>query len=358
MEKDRQNREIEYCSRCKMKEAEVQCNSCSPFYFFCQSCDEYVHSMSSKKTHERNLLDKNVSRKIGLVNVDNSIQINEINKNEKNTNFNNNNYNSTQFSHFRTQSEFDYSNTVNTGDRNSISNFRSRTQTLQSKDNLSNLNNLNSTMSPRHASSQGENYINEIKRMYDTEKEELITKIHILGKQSETIEFALKDQIRGLSSQLDEANKQHNMAIKLIQDDHALQIRKIINDKDGEIKFLSNKISEIEKSNEELLNKLNEYYNQIQNSRIEYNDKIGRLEYELQRRDHEINETRNYCEKRIQFVNETFSEEKAKLIENYEKSIDRLNFGYKESKEKFLNLINHQEDEYRDLIKRSKIEEE
>jgi hypothetical protein len=349
MDREREVREIEYCSRCKMKEADVQCNSCSPFYFFCRSCDEYVHSMSSKKSHDRNLIDKTVSRKI--VNVDNSMQMNNNDKNEKKTNFNSNqNFNSTQFSHYRSQSEFDYTNTVNMGDRISSSNFRP--QTLQSRENF------NSTVSPRSPSSQGENYINEIKRMYDTEKEELVTKIHILGKQSETIETALKDQIRGLNTQLEESHKKHNMAIKLLQDDHSLQIRKIINDKDGEIKFLSNKISEIEKSNEELLNKVNQYYNEIQVSRVEFNDKVGQLEYELQRRDHEISEMRVYCEKRIEFVNTSYSEDKAKLIENYERSIDRLNFGYKESKEKFLNLINQQEDEYRDLIKRTKIEEE
>lgn len=44
---------IFYCSRCKVKEAEITCAMCDPFKYFCNNCNEYVHSVPSKKFHVR-----------------------------------------------------------------------------------------------------------------------------------------------------------------------------------------------------------------------------------------------------------------------------------------------------------------
>ena len=42
-----------YCSRCKVKQAEVRCESCTIFNSFCQQCDASVHSLPLKKSHKR-----------------------------------------------------------------------------------------------------------------------------------------------------------------------------------------------------------------------------------------------------------------------------------------------------------------
>lgn len=44
---------VNYCSRCKLKEAEIKCAMCDPYKYFCESCNEYVHSITSKKFHVR-----------------------------------------------------------------------------------------------------------------------------------------------------------------------------------------------------------------------------------------------------------------------------------------------------------------
>ena len=50
---DKTNQDIYYCSRCKIKEAEITCAMCDPFRYFCNNCNEYVHSVPSKKFHVR-----------------------------------------------------------------------------------------------------------------------------------------------------------------------------------------------------------------------------------------------------------------------------------------------------------------
>ena len=50
---DQSVQDIFYCSRCKIKEAEITCAMCDPFKHFCSKCNEYVHSVPSKKFHVR-----------------------------------------------------------------------------------------------------------------------------------------------------------------------------------------------------------------------------------------------------------------------------------------------------------------
>ena len=45
--------ELIYCTRCKVTEAEITCAMCDPFKYFCGNCNEYVHSVPSKKFHVR-----------------------------------------------------------------------------------------------------------------------------------------------------------------------------------------------------------------------------------------------------------------------------------------------------------------
>ena len=50
------------CSRCIVKVADFFCNQCDPFNLFCSHCDGYVHSLPSKRDHNRKLIDHNRSR--------------------------------------------------------------------------------------------------------------------------------------------------------------------------------------------------------------------------------------------------------------------------------------------------------
>lgn len=50
---DQPMQEIIYCSRCKLKEADITCAMCDPYKYFCNDCNEQVHLVPSKKFHVR-----------------------------------------------------------------------------------------------------------------------------------------------------------------------------------------------------------------------------------------------------------------------------------------------------------------
>ena len=43
----------ENCSRCRVKPVDVICNNCQILKYFCQHCDNFVHTLPSKKNHIR-----------------------------------------------------------------------------------------------------------------------------------------------------------------------------------------------------------------------------------------------------------------------------------------------------------------
>lgn len=44
---------VEKCGRCQQNTAEFSCVACEPFRIYCSKCDNYLHSLPSKKTHIR-----------------------------------------------------------------------------------------------------------------------------------------------------------------------------------------------------------------------------------------------------------------------------------------------------------------
>ena len=42
-------------------------------------------------------------------------------------------------------------------------------------------------------------------------------------------------------------------------------------------------------------------------------------------------------------MNNNYNEDKNKIVNNYEKNIEKLNSGYKESKDKFISMLNERE---------------
>ena len=44
------------CNRCRIKQGEFFCNECSPFNIFCSECDTFIHSLPTKRNHQRELI--------------------------------------------------------------------------------------------------------------------------------------------------------------------------------------------------------------------------------------------------------------------------------------------------------------
>ena len=146
------------------------------------------------------------------------------------------------------------------------------------------------------------------------------------------------------------------MEIKNIIENHETELKRIVNEKDNQINYLYNHNFELEKANDELVNKVNQYSEQINKNKVGFNDKMNDYEntiFSLQRDNDDIKE---YYEKKINFYTQNFSTEKNKIINSYEDTIEKLNNNYNDSKDKYNNIIKQRDDEIKDLIKQHRNE--
>ena len=201
------------CNRCKVKQGEYFCNECSPFNIFCSNCDTFIHSLPSKRNHQRELIPQ-------------KIIYNETNQNE---------------------STLPFSNRSIQSNLNSNSQFISQNPTYIYENNLNNLNNKNDS----------NEFINDIKKVYEGEKEELYNKNFILQKQLNDTQKKYESQISDLKNTINELNAKNAMETKNLIENHEIELKRIVNEKDNQINYLYNHNFELEKANNELIKKEN-----------------------------------------------------------------------------------------------------
>ena len=79
------------CLRCKSAQPTIFCKDCYPFIYFCENCDDHVHSLSSKSSHIRSHISSlNINHNISG-NINNLNSHSEIINNSNYTGKNNNN---------------------------------------------------------------------------------------------------------------------------------------------------------------------------------------------------------------------------------------------------------------------------
>ena len=52
------------CQRCQIEQANIFCQSCQPFHYFCPRCDIIVHSMRVRSSHIRQNLTANLNNSL------------------------------------------------------------------------------------------------------------------------------------------------------------------------------------------------------------------------------------------------------------------------------------------------------
>jgi chromosome segregation ATPase len=297
------------CNRCKVKQGEYFCNECSPFNIFCSNCDTFIHSLPSKRNHNRELIPQ-------------KIIYNETNQNE---------------------STLPFSNRSIQSNLNSNSQFISQNPTYVYENNLKNKN-------------DSKTYINDIKNIYEGEKEELYNKNFILQKQLNDTQKKYESQILDLKNSINEIKAKNEMEIKKIIENHETELKRIVNEKDNQINYLYNHNFELEKANDELVTKVNQYSDLMNKNKFGFGDKMNNYEntiYSLQR---DNDNMKDFYEKKINFFSQNFSTEKNKIINSYEDTLEQLNNNYNDSKEKYNNIIKQRDDEIKDLIKQHRNE--
>ena len=297
------------CNRCKVKQGEYFCNECSPFNIFCSNCDTFIHSLPSKRYHNRELIPQ-------------KIIYNETNQNE---------------------STLPFSNRSIQSNLNSNSQFISQNPTYVYENNLNNKN-------------DSKTYINDIKNIYEGEKEELYNKNFILQKQLNDTQKKYESQILDLKNSLNEIKAKNEMEIKNLIENHEIELKRIVNEKDNQINYLYNHNFELEKANDELVTKVNQYSDLMNKNKFGFGDKMNNYEntiYSLQR---DNDNMKDFYDKKINFFSQNFSTEKNQIIKSYEDTLEQLNNNYNDSKEKYNNIIKQRDDEIKDLIKQHRNE--
>jgi len=313
-----------YCTRCKMRLANFECSSCSPFKYFCSSCDGYVHAMSTKRGHTRNILEIRNSRIENLP---------------------------------LTKPDLIYQSLKRSKD--SIINMNSLGSEAGNDKEINYHYNLGSNYHGKiSGKAQSDSYFNDVTKMYDKERDDLSNKLINLERHSENTKNSLNDRITQLQNDIRDNQRRNNQEIRILKESHADELDRVTNEMGNEIKFLVGKNRELERSNEEYFDKLNGTTEEVTYLKQSLNERFSLNELERKKAEEEIKSIKIFFEKRIKFINDSFAEEKAKLIAEFERNNDRLNSGYKESKEKYLNLIDSIQKDYKDLSKNSKIEEE
>ncbi|MCQ2819468.1 MAG: hypothetical protein MJ252_19570 [archaeon] len=293
---------IGLCNRCKSKQGTIMCGQCSPYNVFCLECDQTVHSYPSKMNHEREKIFCNTQP--------------QLNQSQNNT-------------------------------------FFSSMQTYNSPSNLSYERDSDEN---KNTGSVSKNYINEIQKIYEDQKEQLINKNYLLQKNMNENAQTYESRIGELEQQLKEETKKNGMNVKVLIENHEDEIKRIVQEKDAQINYLYSQNYDLEKANKELMAKVNEYSELLNQNKIMYSDKVSSCENTIKNLNKDCEDMRDFYEKKITFYTQNFASEKNKIISAYENTIEKLNDGYIDSKNKYLSVIHQRDCEIKDLINSHKSE--
>ena len=201
-----------------------------------------------------------------------------------------------------------------------------------------------------------ENYIKNIKTMYELDKQQLIEENREYKLQNETEKNKLTDQILFLENKVKSLQDKNQIDSKAMIDQFNFNIKKLTKEKDEQIHMLVNKNTELTQCNEELLNKLNKYLDIINDTKINLGAQISNLECENERLKKENENMKYFYENKIKYYENNLEDEKNKLIYGYENQIQELRSNYENSKENFKKIMEERELDIKKLLNHEKVD--
>lgn len=168
------------CERCQIENANIVCQVCQPFHYFCQRCDSIVHSMRVKSSHKRQNISSFINKAL-------------------NSSFNdNNNYSTAKFGEINNElnlpnSAKKYFRTLTPKKQRIIYNNK-----LNDKDNISSNNDyiINNNNYPISNDGYSKDYLYEINRIHNKEKEALQYKIDTLENNIERLKLNFQNELK------------------------------------------------------------------------------------------------------------------------------------------------------------------
>lgn len=127
-------------------------------------------------------------------------------------------------------------------------------------------------------------------------------------------------------------------------------------EKDDKINFLYEKVYQLEEMNAKQSNKIEEYKELLDENQCNLRDKIALANCHLDELMNENALMKEFYEMKIGNISNISAEEKNRIENTYEKSIEALKVGYETSKSKHMEIIQIREKEIKELMEKYKKE--
>ena len=256
------NNQIIKCGRCQNEIANIICDSCQPFKYFCSRCDSIVHSMRLKSSHLR----KNIPT--SLNNIFSSPTIEDKN-----------NYTTAKFGELNKElnlpnSSKRYFRTLTPKKERVIYNNKRKDRTIPNNDYT--INTINYPLS-NEGLSYSKDYLSEINRIHNKEKEQLQFKIITLENNIERLKLNFQNETKLMEERINNILREK----KNMEEKYNQIIEMTIKEKDDKIDLLINENNLIKEKNRIMEEKAKEKEKYMTQTLYDCNNKIESLQNDL-----------------------------------------------------------------------------
>ena len=354
---------MENCQRCLKNKSSFQCTECPSFNTLCTRCDKIIHNIANKQNHRRILLgqlpvlsNKEIKDDINknLINSEfNQIHLSNIDiENDMMNQSKQNNSLYIEQNNINNINNIDYSKNINEEILNNdekkeiINNTAKKKET--SKDIINQVSIFNSNLLIKDNYSK--EYVNEIKKVFRKEKEFLEYKNKSLQYSLDKIKLEFSDQINTISKELEDIQNNNIININALKENYQNQISSLKSSHENEINTLQNTITQL---NNELNNLKENYTQEIKEKNNLINDlknENERLNFEIKNKNEELIKAQNSFEIMSKQYEKEFSEEKSKIINDYEIKIEEIVKSVESTKNNLMNLIEQREFDMKNIL--------
>ena len=354
----------EICDRCRLKYSLLKCENCQES--FCSECDSYIHSIISKKNHIRKLIySKSTHETISKLNLNYELNDNKL----KNNNISQ--FSSSSNKHYNESNNmiYDINNINNINNNNNNINISSNEQeNLFQNDNISqsipenlifdayrdkninnisDINNLNKLYeNPKLNKNMSGFYINEIKNIYQCEKNELILKINELSKELVNTKTNLGEHIDYLNNHIIQLENKYKDQITELTLKNSNDLKSYTIKQDTRILELESQLNLEKEKNEKFQKKIEEYEQIIKNNK--YN--IEKLSDEKNYIDNAKKTSEERLKLKISNLEKKYNDEINKIKNNYETEIKNIKHELETSKIDYLKMTENSKENMNKII--------
>lgn len=226
----------------------------------------------------------------------------------------------------------------------------------QNSINLTNINYNNTLNSQSTIPSISQEYVNNLKKLYNDDKNEYINKNYDLEKELKITKINLQNEFNDLNNKYEELQKTKELEIEEIKKNYEHQLKTINSEKDAKINYLLQKNNELTQYNDDLMNRINFYLTELKNLNIDNknNEKYLYDKIDMLKRDQ--NEIKKYFESKINYFQDNFGDDKSIFIKNCEDKLNKVRNDYLNEKKRLLDAIKEREEDLKKLYEQHKKE--